>query len=366
MERLQWKQAALRQAIDVTIAAASTLLQATEAPIGELEEHLDILLEQAEVLKAVNDAIEKKVDLQELGTVLTECAAYSLKTCTMKTRIKRALRGGAASEAQSNKRQHLQFAPGDELQGFLNFLKTEVESRERAECGTRQEQSTDRLSRPSRKDIPEKKASASVLTAVMKAETQCKFCEASSHSTADCDVDLPADQKRAIVQRERLCFSRHSERKIRVEALEIPQICCDIVPAPEGSTIKYLEEQGLELADGTQDEAEIGLLLGSDYYWEVTTGSVRRLDSGFVAAETIFGWTLQGTTHTTELTATYVSTVGVLRVAVIDEQDQDDTAAQLKSFWQLEHIGIVDGGEADVENDGVLREFRENVSRSNC
>lgn len=40
----------------------------------------------------------------------------------------------------------------------------------------------------------------------MKAETQCKFCEASSHSTADCDVDLPADQKRTIVQRERLCF----------------------------------------------------------------------------------------------------------------------------------------------------------------
>ncbi|XP_072142209.1 uncharacterized protein [Dermacentor andersoni] len=162
-----------------------------------------------------------------------------------------------------------------------------------------------------------------------------------------------------------LC-SRHNERKIRVEALEIPQIGCDIVPAPEASTVNYLEEQGLELADSTQDGAEIGLLLGSDFYWEVTTGSVRRLDSGLVAVEAIFGWTLQGTTHTTESTATYVSTVGVLRVAVIGEEDQDDTAAQLKSFWQLEHIGIVDEGEADVEDNQVLWNFRENVSRNNC
>ncbi|XP_075550276.1 uncharacterized protein LOC142583671 [Dermacentor variabilis] len=148
-----------------------------------------------------------------------------------------------------------------------------------------------------------------------------------------------------------LC-SRHSGKKIRVEALEIPQICCDIVPAPEASTANYLDEQGLELADSTQDGAEIGLLLGSDYYWEVTTGGVRRLDSGLVAVETIFGRTLQGRTHTTESTATYVSTVGVLRVAVIGEEDQDDTAAQLKSFWQLENQ--------------VLREFRENVSSNNC
>ncbi|XP_072144712.1 uncharacterized protein [Dermacentor andersoni] len=516
MERLQRKQAALRQAVDTTIAAASTLLQATEASTGELEEHFDILLEQAEELKAVNDAIEKKVDLQELDTVLTECAAYSLRICTLKTRIKRALRGGAASEtrsstpsetgnnsdhvAQSGSVQHAvtttlqlpstttrlpkleiakfdgnlrswhrfwnQFestihknpalhpidkfqyltsyltgkaaaaidglplsdrnyeiavkalverfgkddviieehmsrllnirpvhnildterlrtlydevqtgirslealgvasstygvllltvlrknipnelclgycrqkttsavAPGDDLQNFLSFLKTEVESRERAECGTRQQQSTDRLSRPSRKDIPEKKASAN---------------------------EVPPSGVMAVQSTQR-------KKESRVEALEIPQICCDIVPAPEASTVNYLEEQGLQLADSTQDGAEIGLLLGSDFYWEVTTGSVRRLDSGLVAVETIFGWTLQGTTHTTESTATYVSTVGVLRVAVIGEEDQDDTAAQLKSFWQLEHIGIVDEGEADVEDNQVLRELRENISRNNC
>ncbi|XP_072143022.1 uncharacterized protein [Dermacentor andersoni] len=160
--------------------------------------------------------------------------------------------------------------------------------------------------------------------------------------------------------------SRHSKRKIRVEALEIAHIYCDIVPAPEASTVNYLEEQGLELADSTQDGTEIGLLFGSDYYWEVTTGSFRRLDSGLVAAETIFGWILQGTTHSTESTATYVSAVGALRVAVIGEEEQDDTAAQVKLFWQLEHIGIVDEGEADVEDNQVLQEFRENVSRNNC
>ncbi|KAH6943886.1 hypothetical protein HPB50_000401 [Hyalomma asiaticum] len=72
MERLQKKQTTLRQAIDGIIAAASDLLQVPAAAIGELEESLDNLVEQADELRTVNEAIEKKIELQELDAALTD------------------------------------------------------------------------------------------------------------------------------------------------------------------------------------------------------------------------------------------------------------------------------------------------------
>lgn len=101
MERLQKKQAALRQAIEKIIAAASDLLQSPTIKVGELEERLDLLLEQAEELKSVNESIEKKIDLQELDAELEACAAYTEKICSIKTKIKRALRSQTANESRS-------------------------------------------------------------------------------------------------------------------------------------------------------------------------------------------------------------------------------------------------------------------------
>ncbi|KAH7977582.1 hypothetical protein HPB49_002669 [Dermacentor silvarum] len=100
-ERLQKKQAALRQAIDKIIAAASDPLQSPTIQVGELEEHLDLLLEQAEELKSVNESIEKKIDLQELDAELEACAAYTEKICSLKTKLKRALRSHTANESRS-------------------------------------------------------------------------------------------------------------------------------------------------------------------------------------------------------------------------------------------------------------------------
>nr|XP_050033481.1 uncharacterized protein LOC126530077 [Dermacentor andersoni] len=101
MERLQKKQAALRQAIKKIIAAASDLLQSPTIQVGELEEHLDLILEQADELKSVNESIEKKIDLQELDAELEACAAYTEKICSIKTKIKRALRSQTANESRS-------------------------------------------------------------------------------------------------------------------------------------------------------------------------------------------------------------------------------------------------------------------------
>ncbi|KAL3177513.1 hypothetical protein MRX96_039081 [Rhipicephalus microplus] len=91
-ERLQKKQATLRQAINAIIAESSVLLQTPATAIGELEEHLENLKEQANQLKRVNDAIEKKIELQEFDATLTECTDCNQKIPTMKTKIKQAQR----------------------------------------------------------------------------------------------------------------------------------------------------------------------------------------------------------------------------------------------------------------------------------
>lgn len=52
-------------------------------------------------MKSVNESIEKKIDLQELDAELEACAAYTEKICSIKTKIKRALRSQTANESRS-------------------------------------------------------------------------------------------------------------------------------------------------------------------------------------------------------------------------------------------------------------------------
>ncbi|KAL3177512.1 hypothetical protein MRX96_039080 [Rhipicephalus microplus] len=67
--------------------------------------------------------------------------------------------------------------------------------------------------------------------------------------------------------------------------------------------------------DGYRPGVGIELLVGADYYWDITTGSVKRFNERLVAAETVFGWVLQGT-DTTSSASTHLMSVGVMRVSV--------------------------------------------------
>ena len=60
----------------------------------------------------------------------------------------------------------------------------------------------------------------------------------------------------------------------------------------------YSHLSKLDLADVSNGETqlEIDVLIGSDYYWELTTGKIRRGQSGPVATHTRLGWVLSGPT----------------------------------------------------------------------
>ncbi|KAG0421974.1 hypothetical protein HPB47_002172 [Ixodes persulcatus] len=110
--------------------------------------------------------------------------------------------------------------------------------------------------------------------------------------------------------------SRFDRKEVRVEALEVPCICADLVMAPSEVVVTQMKMEGMNIADVTPDNAVedgIGLLIGADHYWDVVTGSVRRLRPKLMAVDTVFGWTLQGPFGTTKSKAICSTATNVMR-----------------------------------------------------
>ena len=123
----------------------------------------------------------------------------------------------------------------------------------------------------------------------------------------------------------------------------VPSICQPITPnAVPDNYDRFPHLVGLELADDVPSDSplEIGLLIGSDHYWEILTGKIQRGREGPVAIETRLGWILSGPVFNCEQETpstglmTYALRVDAL---CLETQKLDDT---LKSFWELESFGV--------------------------
>ncbi|KAG0426521.1 hypothetical protein HPB47_026373, partial [Ixodes persulcatus] len=90
--------------------------------------------------------------------------------------------------------------------------------------------------------------------------------------------------------------SQYDQRRVRIEALEVPAICHS--SAFPVSLCRTAQTCTLQLADplcsGVKRDIGIDILIGADNYWKAVTGSIKRLDEDLTAVETIFRWTLQG------------------------------------------------------------------------
>ncbi|XP_064463439.1 uncharacterized protein LOC135374405 [Ornithodoros turicata] len=162
--------------------------------------------------------------------------------------------------------------------------------------------------------------------------------------------------------------SQYDRRQIRVEALEVPHICSDLMQAPPDIINRHLRNKDMQIADttplGSRCENGIGFLIGCDYYWEVVTGNVRRLDDKLVAMETIFGWTLQEpAVSSTTSTAICSSIVGIMRVVVTE--NNEELSQRMRSFWELEHIGITDSKTELCDKGEVMQRLGESVKYEN-
>ena len=98
----------------------------------------------------------------------------------------------------------------------------------------------------------------------------------------------------------------------------------------------------LDLADSSDGKSNlpVDLLIGSDYYWDLVTGSICKIEGGPTALHTKLGWVLSGPTAAYHsLTSVNLVTTHVLRA---DAQPLETTRLdeQLQSFWELESLGI--------------------------
>lgn len=77
------------------------------------------------------------------------------------------------------------------------------------------------------------------------------------------------------------------------EALYQNLICSDVPAIVNGSWMHELKELEIDITD-VQDSAPIKILIGADVAGNLYTGQSKILKCGFVAIETLLGWTLMG------------------------------------------------------------------------
>ena len=103
----------------------------------------------------------------------------------------------------------------------------------------------------------------------------------------------------------------------------------------------------LPLADIAVDNSdlEVGILIGSDYYWALTTGQIRRGEAGPVTIEAKLGWVLSGPVcHHTAFPASSVNLIScthVLKVATrtmnesVDDVNSDQPSLEVLRFTSV-------------------------------
>ncbi|KAH7947343.1 hypothetical protein HPB52_010255 [Rhipicephalus sanguineus] len=101
---------------------------------------------------------------------------------------------------------------------------------------------------------------------------------------------------------------RFNDSTVTLEALEVPEVCSATSPPLDTEVLELLCARKHDAADLFDPETwhpdDISILIGSDAYWKVATGSIDRLNEELTAVETSFGWTVPGTSSPHEATTT--------------------------------------------------------------
>ena len=86
-----------------------------------------------------------------------------------------------------------------------------------------------------------------------------------------------------------------NEETSRVCVLSFPTICSPLPSRVDANNYPHLH--GLKLADYSDSEDSIDVLIGSDYCWDFVTSEIVRGDFGPTAVNSKFGWLLSGPTE---------------------------------------------------------------------
>ena len=130
-----------------------------------------------------------------------------------------------------------------------------------------------------------------------------------------------------------------NDETVKVSVLSFPAICSPLPTRVDASSYPHL--QGLQLADCSDSQDSIDVLIESDHYWDFVTNEIVRGDFGPTAINSKFGWLLSGPT---EFATRFETTVTNLIISGnsngLFDHTQDPLVDTLKQFWETESIGI--------------------------
>ena len=143
---------------------------------------------------------------------------------------------------------------------------------------------------------------------------------------------------------------------MEVSVLSFPAICSPLPTKVDASSYPHL--QGLQLADCSDSQDSINVLIGSDYYWDFVTNEIVRGDFGPTAINSKFGWLLSGPAEFATSSETSVTNLIISgNSSGLFDHTQDPLVDTLKQFWETESIGIK--GELECEQSSDC--FNDNV-----
>ena len=121
----------------------------------------------------------------------------------------------------------------------------------------------------------------------------------------------------------------------------MPTICEPLSRQPLSLCVdKYPHLRGLELADSVKSESNmsIDVLIGSDHYWQLVTGSIRRGVEGPIAVHTKLGWVVSGPSCLA-ISGQCPMNLNVTHMLHAETHSVDMCSLddQLRSFWSTRH-----------------------------
>ena len=167
--------------------------------------------------------------------------------------------------------------------------------------------------------------------------------------------------------RERLCIKTFGSDYDNLKTVDVVNLCLKNVNKDVTMTITAhvvpmicspLNYQAVQFAKKNHDHLKdivlsecnpeenlvVDILVGADQYWNIANGEIKRGESGPVAMNTRFGWTLSGPVENTPRSETNSVNLAATHVLRIDtgsyEMDvhEIELGAKLRTFWELESI----------------------------
>lgn len=145
----------------------------------------------------------------------------------------------------------------------------------------------------------------------------------------------------------------------------VPAICEPLSCQPITASIEsHGQLMSLDLADSADANSRlpVDVLIGCDHYWELVTGSICRSEKGPTAIHTKLGWVLSGPTNTPIGVRADSCTLTTYLLRVDSQPPGIQTTQlneQLRAFWELESLGIVEEEKALYDEFASTIRFQE-------